>query len=554
VNPKGTHDPEIVIDADASTGIPGFDLDHLPAAERANLLHEGPGFPYLLRPGAKTLVIGPGGGWDVARAITGGSKDVTAVEINPIIARTIMQQRFPQLSRGLYFRPEVHLFVEDGRSFIRRSPQKYQVLQATLVDTWASTAAGAFALSENNLYTTDAFRDYLNHLTDDGLMVFTRWGFEPPRESLRLVSLAIEALGELREAEPWRHTVVLRDRARNVDAFGALDTVVIFRKPLADADVARVKQALSQTSLKSLYVPGDPPANEFGELLKSPDPKVFWRNYLYNVAPVDDDRPFFFYTVQPRDVLRFLKQGGPSEDYKINRALPVLFGTLGISVFAIAVVLAFPPLLLGARLPVEKGVRRFLLYFLCIGAGYILIQVALIQKFILFLGHPTYALTVIIFSMLISSGLGSYYSRRLMGGPDATKRLGAVLIGVAAAVTILAFVASPVSEFGVGWPLPWKGLVTICLIAPAGFLMGIPFPTGLTRLERQFPQAVRWAWALNAAASVLGSVSAICLAIYIGLRATVLMGALMYVGALAVVSLRSRAVPAVPEIAAEVRL
>ena len=554
LNPKGTHDPEIVIDADASTGIPRFDLDHLTATERANLLHEGPGFPYMLRPGAKTLVIGPGGGWDVARAITGGSKDVTAVEINPIIARTIMQQRFPELSRGLYFRPEVHLFVEDGRSFVRRSPQKYQVLQATLVDTWASTAAGAFALSENNLYTTDAFRDYLNHLTDDGLMVFTRWGFEPPRESLRLVSLAIEALGELREAEPWRHTVVLRDRARNVDAFGALDTVVIFRKPLADADVARVKQALSQTSLKSLYVPGDPPANEFGELLKSPDPKVFWRNYLYNVAPVDDDRPFFFYTVQPRDVLRFLKQGGPSEDYKINRALPVLFGTLGISVFAIAVVLAFPPLLLGARLPVEKGVRRFLLYFLCIGAGYILIQVALIQKFILFLGHPTYALTVIIFSMLISSGLGSYYSRRLMGGPDATKRLGAVLIGVAAAVTILAFVASPVSEFGVGWPLPWKGLVTICLIAPAGFLMGIPFPTGLTRLERQFPQAVRWAWALNAAASVLGSVSAICLAIYIGLRATVLMGALMYVGALAVVSLRSRAVPAVPEIAAEVRL
>ncbi len=160
--------------------VPDYDLDHLTAAERANMLHEGPGFPYMLRPGAKTLVIGPGGGWDVARAITGGSKDVTAVEINPIIAHTIMQRRFPQLSHGLYFRPEVHLFVEDGRSFVRRSPDKYQVLQATLVDTWASTAAGAFALSENNLYTTDAFLDYLNHLTDDGLMVFTRWGFDPP--------------------------------------------------------------------------------------------------------------------------------------------------------------------------------------------------------------------------------------------------------------------------------------------------------------------------------------------------------------------------------------
>ncbi len=246
LNPKSS-DPEIVIDADASTGIPTFDLQHLTVEQRANLLHEGPGFPYMLRPGAKTLVIGPGGGWDVARSLTGGSKDVTAVEINPIIAHTIMQQRFADLSHRLYFRPEVHLFVEDGRSFVRRSPEKYQVLQATLVDTWASTAAGAFALSENNLYTTDAFRDYLNHLTDDGLMVFTRWGFEPPRESLRLLSLAIEALGEVGETDAWRHVVVLRDHAQNIDAFGALDTVLIFRKPLGDADVAAVKSALSET-------------------------------------------------------------------------------------------------------------------------------------------------------------------------------------------------------------------------------------------------------------------------------------------------------------------
>ena len=549
VNPKGTHDPEIVIDADASTGIPEFDLDHLTAAERANLLHEGPGFPYMLRPGAKTLVIGPGGGWDVARSLTGGSQDVTAVEINPIIARTIMQQRFADLSHRLYFRPQVRLFIEDGRSFVRRSPEKYQVLQATLVDTWASTAAGAFALSENNLYTTDAFRDYLNHLTDDGLMVFTRWGFEPPRESLRLLSLAIESLGEIGETEAWRHVVVLRDRAENIHGFGALDTVLIFRQPLGDADVARVKSALSQTNLRALYIPGDAPSNEFGELLRSADPRTFWENYRYNVTPVGDDRPFFFYTVQPRDVLNFLKQGGLSADYKINRALPLLFEVLGISVLAIIVVLAFPPLLLGERLPAEKGVRGFLVYFVCIGAGYILIQVALIQKFVLFLGHPTYALTVIIFSMLISSGLGSYCSRRLTGESTNTGRLSAILIGVAVTVAALAYLAAPVSEFGVGWPLPLKALVTVCLIAPAGFLMGIPFPTGLTRLEQSFPQAVRWAWALNAAASVLGSAAAICLAIYIGLRATVLMGAFLYLCALSVLWLRKSAVA--PQVRAE---
>jgi len=556
VNPNSS-DPEIIIDADASTGIPTYDLRHLTEQERANLLHEGPGFPYMLRPGAKTLVIGPGGGWDVARSLTGGSKDVTAVEINPIIAHTIMQQRFADLSHRLYLRPDVHLFVEDGRSFVRRSPEKYQVLQATLVDTWASTAAGAFALSENNLYTTDAFRDYLNHLTDDGLMVFTRWGFEPPRESLRLLSLAIEALHQIGETDPSRHVVALRDRAQNVNGFGALDTVLIFRKPLGDADIAAVKSALGQTKLRALYIPGDAPSNEFGEVMTSADPRVFWRNYRYNVTPVDDDRPFFFYTVQPRDVLNFLKQGGLSADYKINRALPLLFEVLGISVLAIVLVLAFPPLLLGERLPAEKGVRGFLFYFVCIGAGYILIQVALIQKFVLFLGHPTYALTVIIFSMLISSGLGSYWSRRLIGESSNTStnagRLSAVLIGVAVTVSALAFLAAPVSESGVGWPLPLKALVTVGLIAPAGFLMGIPFPTGLSRLQKTYPQAVRWAWALNAAASVLGSVAAICLAIYIGLRATVLTGALFYLCALSVVWLRTSTAAATVLAEAEVR-
>jgi len=166
----------------------------------------------------------------------------------------------------------------------------------------------------------------------------------------------------------------------------------------------------------------------------------------------------------------------------------------------------------------------------------------LIQKFVLFLGHPTYALTVIIFSMLISSGLGSYCSRRLTGESSGTARLSAVLVGVAATVSALAYLAAPVSELGVGWPLPWKALVTVCLIAPAGFLMGIPFPTGLTRLQQSYPRAVRWAWALNAAASVLGSVAAICLAIYIGLRATVLTGALLYLAALTVLLLRKAAV------------
>jgi len=531
---------EIFIDADASTFIPPFDLDHLSDRDRFKLLHEGPGVPYLLKPGAKTLIIGPGGGWDVARALTSGSRDITAAEINPIIARAIMQERFPQLSRGLYQRPEVHVFVEDGRSFVRRSTDKYQVLQATLVDTWASTAAGAFALSENNLYTTDAFRDYLSHLTDDGLMAFTRWGLDPPRESLRLISLAMQALADLGEHDAARRVAVVRQDAEKLQGWGAQDTVIVYRKPLSDDAVARARAALAETGLQVIYLPGDPPANEFGRLLTAAEPHEFWRNYRFDVSPVGDDRPFFFYTVQPGDVWTFLRQTGNAADSKINRALPLLFELLGVSLLATLVVLALPPLLLGARLPAEAGVRGFLVYFICIGAGYILIQVALIQKFILFLGNPTYALSVIVFSMLISSGVGSYFSRRVVGA-DGIERLASALIGVALLVGLMAFAIEPLTQLGVGWPLPLKILVTVITIAPAAFLMGMPFPAGLARLQARYPVAVRWAWALNAAASVLGSATAIFLAIYLGLRATILIGAALYIGALVVARIEAKA-------------
>jgi hypothetical protein len=539
---------EIDIDSDASTGV--VDFDPLDPRRRNELLYQGPGFPYVIRPGAKTLIIGPGGGWDVARCLASGSKDVTGVEINPIIATTLMRQRLAAVSHELYLRPEVHIFVEDGRSFVRRSPEKYQVLQATLVDTWASTAAGAFALSENNLYTTDAFRDYLSHLTDDGLMAFTRWGFEIPRESLRLVSLAMEALAGIGVAEPWKHVVVLREDAARLGGWGARDTVMVFRKPVSSDDLRRLRDGLAQSRVQLIYAPGDEPVNAFGKLLRSPDPKAFWASYPFDVSPVPDDRPFFFYTVQPADLWRYIRQGGVAADYKINRAVPVLFELVGVSLLATLVVMALPPLLLGTRLPVEPGVRRLLLYFLCIGAGYIMIQVALIQKFVLFLGHPTFALTVVVFSMLISSGLGSYHSKRLIRSKDAS-RLNWVLAGVAAAVSVLAFAAAPIGAFGVGWPLPVKIAITVCLIAPVGFLMGMPFPTGLSRLEKRFPQSVRWAWSLNAASSVLGSACAILLAIYLGLRMTVLLGGALYLGALAVVWLDSRAQSAVtPAVAA----
>ncbi len=520
----------IVIDADAATGIPHFDLSHLTPKERIDLAYHGPGFPYLLRPGAKTLIIGPGGGWDISRALASGSKQVTGVEINPIIANVIMRRKFPQYSNRLYFRPEVKIVVEDGRSFVRRSNERYQVLQATLVDTWASTAAGAFALSENNLYTTNAFVDYLTHLTPDGILAFTRWGFEPPRESLRLVSLAQAALKQIGEQNPAQNIIVVREDSGKLKSWGSQDTILIARNPFSAADIARVQDAVAIAHLQVIYAPGTIAKSPFRDLLLSHDLNSFYDAYKYDVRPVSDNRPFFFFTVQPRDFWHFLTHASRNaEDYKINSALPILFAVVASSIIATAIILALPPLILRHRLPTLKGSIRPLLFFLCIGAGYILIQVALIQKFVLFLGHPTYALTVVIFSMLLSSGLGSFASKRLVGAE--ISRLSTVSLLIVAAVFVIAAVLTPITENGVSLALPLKILISVALISPVGFAMGMPFPTGLTLLERVMPASVRWAWATNAASSVMGSAAAMFFAIYLGLQITLAIGGLLYFGA-----------------------
>jgi hypothetical protein len=526
----GSNMKSIVIDADAATGVARFDFAHLTPEQKFDLSYGGPGFAYLLRPGAKTLIIGPGGGWDVSRALASGSKDITGVEINPIIADVIMRKRFPHYSNRLYFRPEVNIQIEDGRSFVRRSSERYQVLQATLVDTWASTAAGAFALSENNLYTTNAFADYLSHLTDDGVMSFTRWGFDPPRESLRVVALARAALEQLGQAAAARHIAVVREHLQQLKRWGAQDTILIARRAFTDGDLDVLRKSAEIAKMEVVYLPGTTRDTPFRTLLETSSPARFFESYPFDVRPVSDDRPFFFYTVQARDLWQFvLHASRDTADYKVNNALPVLFGLVAISIVATLVILALPPLVLRHKLPKARGAKRALLYFLFIGAGYILIQVALIQKFVLFLGHPTYALTVIIFSMLLSSGLGSFMSKRLIGR---VVSLPSVLVFVAAAVLLLSLVVGPVSESEVALALPLKVLIAVALISPLGFAMGMPFPTGLTLLEKFMPPAVRWAWSVNAAASVLGSAAAMFLAIYLGLKLTLCIGGLFYLAAL----------------------
>jgi spermidine synthase len=533
----------VVIDADASTYIMNADLSHWQGTEwEHNLMAAPPALANVLRPHGDFAIIGPGGGVDVLRAVANGSTSVTGIEINPIIATTIMRERYADYSLHLYERPDVDIHVTDGRSFLRSSIKHFDVVQMTLVDTWASTAAGAFALSENNLYTVEAFREYFEHLKPDGMVAITRWEFRHPREALRVVSVAMEALHRMGVANPSRNFIVASQGELDADGI----PVVVLAKKTAFTpaeETAVIKHFDHYSELDPLYLPSQPGNNPFSELIASNDPYTFARGYAYNVSPVTDNAPFFFFTLKASQIL------GEDEgiDWKVNLGVLVLLLVLGISAVAVLIFLILP-------LALKSGKARHsalpLFYFVAVGLGYIMVEIAFIQRFVLFLGHPTYALTVVIFLLMLSSGAGSLFSRLWLPRPESG--WVPLLLVIVCLLADVFFLPSRLAAL-VGMDFGYRLFVSGVLLVPLGFVMGMPFPTGLRAFAAlpapEFPagtnaadNAVEWAWAMNAAASVLGSVLAMVIAIQFGLTVTLVCGTVAYVLAIALLpALRPKA-------------
>src|SRR6202451_968682 len=528
----------VVIDADASTYIMNADPKQWQGSVwQHNLMSAPPALANVLRPHGEYAIIGPGGGVDVLRAVANGSPSVTGIEINPIIANTVMRGRYAEYSYHLYERPEVHIQVTDGRSFVRNAKQNFDVVQMTLVDTWASTAAGAFALSENSLYTVEAFQEYFEHLKPDGMVAITRWEFRQPREALRVVSVAMQALHEQGIGNPARNFIVVSEG--DLDEDGIPVVVLAKKSAFTPEEEEQVRSHLaSNPALVALYLPSDPKDNPFSAVIGRNDPYAFAREYPYNVAPVRDNAPFFFFTLKLDQVLHE-EELSEGIDWKVNLGVAVLAMVLVISFVAVLAFLVIPLAVRGGRKH-ERPVR--LLYFVAVGLGYILVEIAFIQRFVLFLGHPTYALTVVVFLLLLSSGAGSLASRKWL---PQTRRAWLPLAFITAALLLYVFILPGLLNALVGLPFAAKLLVSAVLLVPLGFAMGMPFPTGLRALASipvpEFPAAakskfqetsVEWAWAMNAGSSVLGSVLAMVIAIQFGLNATLACGAGAYLMAI----------------------
>lgn len=514
----GSHD--ILIDSAARTPIA-----HAREATSEKWMTDITALGYLVHPGGAhaALIIGPGGGIDVARALASGVQRVTAVDVNPLIATDIMRDRFEVESGGLYRDPRVSVVVEEGRSFVRRSDLRFQVIQVSLVDTWAATASGAFALTENTLYTLEAFDDYYAHLTDDGVLSLTRWWtFLSGPETQRLTILAAGAL-EQRGVPPGqtrRHLYLATH-----DHFA---TLLVKKTPFTDDELGRLDVWCTRLGHRTVLSRTIDAAPELREMVEDGAFGAKVRAAPHDVSPPTDDRMFFFYFVKPGELLK-----ATLATRRVTNPAMWLLGALSLVLVVMTVAFVFLPLVVHRRnaLRTESGPARkrrlfALLYFASIGVAFMVIEVALMQRLSLLLGHPSYALVVVLFAILIGTAAGARLSERVAARPG---------VGAAAAAAAVVLLASLVGAFSAGVvrdlitsSLPVRMALSCALVASFGLVMGMMLPLGMRILARRDPAVVPWAWGVNGGTSVLGTALATVVAIHHGFATTFYVGAALY--------------------------
>jgi predicted membrane-bound spermidine synthase len=474
---------------------------------------------YVVERRPDVFVIGSGGGVDLLTAVAANAESVTAVEVNPIIV-DLMMNRYAAFSGGIYHHPIVTVVNDEARSYLRRSKQKWDVIQAGYIDTYAATAAGAFSLTENTLYTREAYEDYLEHLTDNGIVSIQRYYEEPPQQSIRLVSLALAALEKRGASDPAGHVIVVRQ--------GNRASVLVKRTPFTPVDVSLIEQHCRQAHLELVAAPGRPGIGLYGRLLAGTGWRKVIAEYPYDITPVTDDRPFFFYVIKPTSFWRglWLHTG----EFVNARAVFLLTSLLLVAAVLSVLMLAAPALVQRQRLPLHAIPAMG--YFGALGLGFMLVEIGMLQRLMLFLGQPALALSVVLATLLVSAGLGAAWTRRvvLTHSQAVLQRLLALVLVV---IAVVALAWPGVFHALVGLERPGRILVTVMALAPVGMLLGTAMPLGLRRLANGRAELIPWAWGVNGATSVLGSVLAMVVAIHSGFTITLLLGAASYVAALA---------------------
>ena len=501
--------------------------------------------PYHLLQRPSVLVLGAGAGADVLQAHYHGARQIDAVELNPQVVE-LVRRRFADYAGGIYSgaiaSQPVRVHVAEARGFVAASKDRYDLIQVALLDSFSASSAGLYALAENYLYTVEAVQDDLRHLQPGGLLAITRWVTLPPRDALKLFGAAVLALQRSGVTDPASQLALVRSWKTS--------TLLVKNGAFGSQDIAAIKAFCVARSFDLAFYPGMQPheANRYNVVappdlfdgataLLGPGRDEFVQNYKFDITPATDDQPHFFHFFKWRslpELLSLKEQGGLP---LLEWGYPVLVATLAQAVLASLLLIAAPAawaMRIGARQNNPRpraGPRgRVLVYFLAIGFAFMFIEIAFIQKFVLFLSHPLYAVAVVLFAFLLFAGIGSAASKRVHDA--ALRRLrnpvAALVLAIGLCALFCLTLLAWLFQHSMGLPDALRIVISAALIAPLAFFMGMPFPLGLARVEAIDARLVPWAWAINGCASVTGAVLATLLAIHVGFTAVVVVALMLY--------------------------
>ena len=502
---------KVFIDGGAGTNIISWDGNIESRQELSSWMQY---LPFKMMQDPKVLVIGSGGGRDVVASLVSGSKDITSVEINPIIYETV--KSYGDRAGNVYSHEYVRSYVDEGRSFITRSSEMYDIIYVPFVDTWASVSSGGLSVSENFLYTLEGFQQYYDHLTERGKIVTVRWLIDAPRFITTYAKL-LEQNG-IPEDQLHRHLIMVTSDSYTHDP--SVTMVIFSKSPFTDEEISFLSQSFSQYNYKPILVPGQVMREPYSALLRGEvNLDQFYDMFKTKVYPVTDDNPYFLSFEKP-----------------LPRAVEVLlYASIGIVVIFLLVPFAWIRRRREKEIDAKKseiGIATMIPYFAALGLGFILIELALLQKLILLMGNPTMTFALLLFTLLMSSGAGSLLSSRI--AKSNMKNLVFVIGGIAGLGILYVLFLPPIIYSTIAQPFEVKAAVSIAILAPIGFLMGMPLPTGMRLIKVHRPDYIPWMWAVNGAFSVLGAVLAIALGILYGSSLAMVLGILIYLIALGI--------------------
>lgn len=476
--------------------------------------------PYYIRQKPKVLIVGVGGGRDILSALLFNASFITGLEVNNDILK-LVNDKFGAYTGNLNKLSNIRFINQEARSYLSLSKDKFDIIQMSLIDTWAATSAGAYTLTENALYTKEAWADFLNHLSPTGIFSVSRFYSQTmPLEMYRLATLAMAALKDAHVKEPWQHIMIV---AGKTSPKLTAATLLFSPEAFTEIDIKSIQQIAQKLHFQILYAPLSNADPRFDAILHGQNPTSF-NKLLFDISPPSDDKPFFFQMLNIKDIFTptFWKEGN---NYSFNNQSVTVLGLLLIAVMLLTTMCIVLPLSISQKTHQIKNNAGLMLFFLSIGLGFMLIEISQIQRLSLFLGHPTYGLSVVLFTLLISCGIGSMSGTKIN---QLMKPSFSILL-IPIILTAYFFYSHSLIDFFKSSTEIIRILIASLMLFPIGLSMGIALPLGIKTANENCAEITPWLWGINGAASISGAVLAVAISLASGITMTYWLGVVCYV-------------------------